>query len=314
MKNENKTPIIIEDVVYYDQTEKGYKCLAKDTFYYNFLMNRSTDEINGQSNLMAATDFLNYEKIYVALLDKLILKNPTYVIDWCDIDGGACFSLNLSAVLNDFDLEKILRKEFEDEPEMEKYISNFCNPPEYRRCHVCGAFSFSRFIEYSSSDNEKHVYCLACSPLKDELKEKVKKVFQTKGTEAAVKERIEIIDDACRVKIPEGKTIDGLIDDFIEYNQPGNMRVADPRYFVIKNILEEADRTDLQVFPYENGVAILNRAKLKNIDNFSNTVAMSEDGTEIIALFDKPGLCWCDEKAIEFAKKLAENTKYEKLF
>ena len=297
--------MIIEDVVYYEEKNGRIESLAKDTFYYKFLMGRADESINGQNNLKAATDFEAYEKIFTYLLSLGILNSKEYCIDWTPIYGGACFSFNLGKAQKDLDIESMLLERFENE-NMSDFIHTFCNPVDSMRCDICGSFSFSRFLSFANKEGKRDVFCLACHPLKEELRERVKSVYAKDGEYAAVKARIKIIDDACRVKIAPDKTINILIDEFIKDNS-GYCKPS-PTVDIIKQILKEENRDEFEVFGYdETGVAILNRKKLSDIDIFSEAVVLNEDGSEIVALFDKAGVIYLDDKAIEFARKLTNN-------
>ena len=308
MNKINFEPIIIEDVVYYKKTPQGLMCTAQDSFYYQFLMEHADDSINGQNNCKAATDFLNYEKIFVYLLELEILNHSNYCLDFCPIEGGATFSFNLTYAMDDYDIETMLFQKFADE-DMEKYIHQFCNPTEGLKCDICGCVSLSRHLSYLDDNKNKLVFCFGCHPLKQELKDKIKSVFETEGIIAAAKERIRLIDEACKVQIAPNKTINILLDEFIaQCRQP--WKKPDPRIDVINQILDEAGRNEFEAFSYENGIALINRKRLADINIFSEVVALNETGDEIVVLFEKAGVCWVDDNAIAFIKKFTDNNDY----
>ena len=116
---------------------------------------------------------------------------------------------------------------------------------------------------------------------------------------------MRFIEEATRVKIAPDKTINILLDEFIANNSKWNK--ANPKVDIIRQILEEAGRQEFDVFAYDdNGIAMINRKKLADIDIFSNSVALSEDGSEIIVLFDRAGVVYIGEKCMEFVNKLKE--------
>ena len=188
---------------------------------------------------------------------------------------------------------------------MSDYIKTFCHPVDSLKCSVCGAVSLSRHLSFADDNDEKVTYCLACHPINEEIKSKIAKVYNESGTHAAVKERLRFIEEATRVKIAPDKTINILLDEFIAKNSKWNK--ANPKVDVIRQILEEADRQEFDVFAYDNGIAMINRKKLADIDIFSNSVALSEDGNEILVLFDRAGVVYLGEKCMEFVNKLKEN-------
>ncbi len=300
MKKEiKKDNLILEDVVYFEEKDGKYVSTAKDTFYYQFLMERADASINGQNNLKAATDFENYEKIYVALLNAGVLNYPAFCIDWTPIYGGACFSFNLSKAMHDLKLEAILANELKGEISSD-YIQTMLNPADSFRCAICGAVSLSRHVAFIV-DGKKTTYCLACHPISKECQYQIQKVYHKSGTLDAVRERIRLIDEACKPRIAEGKTINILIDEFIEENSVN----TNPEVSEIEKLFEKGGYEQFQVFAYDDcGLAIINRERAVDIDVFSEIAALSEDGTEILALFSKAGVCWVDDDARKFVQTI----------
>ena len=169
MNIKNNSDVIIEDVVYYiDNYKIQMKNTAKDTFYYQFLMDRADSSINGQNNYTAANDFYYYEEIFTYLLSLGILNSKEYCIDWTPIYGGATFSFNLSKAQRDLDIETMLYEKFADK-QMSDYIKTFCHPADRWRCSVCGAVSLSRHLSFADDNGEKLTYCLACNPINDDI-------------------------------------------------------------------------------------------------------------------------------------------------
>lgn len=302
MKNkENNQPVVIEDVVWYRKEPNGDYCsIAKKTFYYTFLMEHADSKINGESNKQAAEDFKCYQDIFVFLMNKGILNNPEYCLDFCTIEGGATFTLNLDKVKSEMNIERLLRENFK-ESYMQKYIDSFLNPADGFKCDFCGAVSLSRHLSFGSGKN-KITYCLACHPLKEELQKTIQDIYKNDGSLAAVKKRLALIEEACKPFIAPEKSINILLDEFKEENEVYNKSV--PK---IQNLLKEKHLDEFEVFGYDEfGLIIWNRKKLADINIFSECIILSEDGKDIIAVMDKAGVVYTDEKAVNFANKLKE--------
>lgn len=304
----NKDDVIIEDVIWYNIKEKNgekiYTNLAKSCFYYQFLMERADGSINGQYNRKAATDFFNYEEIYIFLLSKGILNSSKYCLDWTEISGGATFSFNLTKAKQDINLEEVLLENLKN---MSEYIITFCNPAESFRCNICGAVSLSRNISFGYG-NDRITFCLACHPIKDEIQKDIQKVYKKYGSLAATKERLSIIEKAAKAKIAEDKTINILLD---EYKLNNKTDFPSPKIEIINQILREKNLDEFEAFSCEDfEIVIWNRKRLSDLDIFSDTVSLSDEGDEIVVLFNKAGVCYLDEKAISFARKAAKNTKF----
>lgn len=311
MIRKNAEDIIIEDVIWYnvEKTEEKteYINLAKNCFYYQFLMERVDETINGQNNKKAALDFYYYEKIYVFLLNKGILNSSDYCFDWTKIPGGATFSFNLSKAKEDIDLQNLL---LDNLPNMSEYITTFCNPAESFRCDICGAISFSRHLSYGIGNN-KRTFCLACHPIKDEIKSDIQKKYIKDGTIAAVKERLRIVEEFSKAKIAKDKTINILLD---EYRINNKTDFPSPKIEVINQILKEKKLTEFEAFSCEDfEIVIWNRKRLSDLTIFSEVVALSDEGDEILVLFNKAGVCYLEEKALDFARRATEDETLKKL-
>ena len=302
MKKEKKEdPIIFEDVVWYRKDENGnYSSIADKTFYYQFLMEHADDSINGQANRKAATDFACYQRLYVMLLNHEILNWPSFCMDWTEIEGGATFTFNMTEAMKVFDMEQVMKKQF-PQAVMDKYIQSLIHPADGFKCSICGAYSFSRHISFGSGKN-KTTYCLACHPIKEELQNEIKRVYNSSGTMAAVKKRLEIIEEAFKAPIAPNKSIDVLLDEFRKDNEiPNEDSVR------IQKLLLEKKFDKWECFGAGDvGLVLWDRERLSDINIFSECVAMSEDGEAILAIFDKAGVIYTDEKALEFAKLLEE--------
>ena len=310
MIKRNLEDIIIEDVIWYKTKKEGspkYINQAKKCFYYQFLMERADETINGQNNKKAAMDFYYYEKIFVFLLNEGILNSNDYCLDWTEIPGGATFSFNLSKAKKNIDLQKLL---FDKLPNMSEYITTFCNPAESFRCDICGAVSFSRHLSYGIG-NDKKTFCLACHPIKDDIKSDIQAVYIKHGTITAVKERLKIIVESSKAKIAEDKTINILLD---EYRINNKTDFPNPKIEIINNILKEKKLDEFEAFSCEDfEIVIWNRKRLADLDIFSEVTALSDEGDEIVVLFNKAGVCYLEEKALDFAQRATEDEELKKL-
>ena len=294
--NKKIDDLIIEDVAWFEKLGDGkYRTLGDKTFYYTFLMERADESINGQNNRKAAEDFLYYQEIFVYLLNEGILDNPEYCLDWVDIYGGTTFSLNLTKVMKDIDIEAKLNDHFAERG-MSEYIQTLCHPADSLRCGICGSVSLSRHISFGQG-KDKIVYCLACHPLNENCKEKIKKVFEAEGTIPAVAKRLEFIEEASKPKMAEGYTINMFIYNFKAENEINPAPKAD----AIQKIIDKEGFDYFEVFETEQGIVLWNRKALSDFDIFSKCVTLNSEGTEIIVLFDHAGVVYADEKAIDFA-------------
>lgn len=298
--------IIIEDVIWYDIKDGVYQNSAKDTFYYQFLMENANKAIGGQENRQAATDFFNYEELYIALLNKGILQK--YCLDYSEIYGGATFSFNLTEALKECDVEHVLKTAFPD-AHMDKYIQSFLHPADGFKCSVCGAVTLSRHITFRDSKDAKRTYCIACYPLDEAQHKALSKFHAENNIVETVKKRNQIISDMAIIKIAEGLTPNILLDRFIK-DQESAITTVNPKISVIQQILEEAGRTEFEVFqPDDDGIVIWDRRKLANLETFYDTVVLSSDGTEIVLLYNRAAVCFLDDDAIRFASCLTTDEK-----
>lgn len=306
MTKKTNADLIIEDVLYYEEKDGKYVSTAEDTFYFQFLMQRADFSINGQNNLKAATDFKNYEEIYVALMNLGLLNDERYCLDFTKIYGGACFSFNLGLALHDLKLKEILEIELKGRVSSD-CLKTFLNPADSFRCSVCGAVSLSRHITFMT-DGKKTTYCLSCYPINKEIHPLIQKIYHEKGSLPAVRERIRLIDEQCKIHIADGMTIDKLLDDFIADNKDYNNHYVE----TIDKIFKYTGRNEFQTFAYDDtGVVIIDRNKARDINLFSEFAALNPEGDEILALFDRAGVCWCDENAIRLAIKLLKSKAKE---
>ena len=292
-------PIIIEDVAWFCEDEEG-KCnsIARKTFYYNFLMDHASDSISGESNRQAAQDFDFYEELYVFLINKKILNDPRFCLDWTQIEGGATFTFNLSEALKVYDLESMLKESF-PQAEMQKYIETLMHPADGFRCDFCGAYSFSRRLSCGNG-KDKRTYCLSCHPLNDDVQDVIKKEYERNGTLEAVRERLAYIEYASHPKIASGQTINTLLDQFILGNEESNEFSNR-----IQEILDENELDEWETFGYDDvGVILWNRKRLSDINIFNKCVFLNEEGDGIIMIVDRAGVIYSDEKAIDFAEKM----------
>jgi hypothetical protein len=319
MKKTTNKDLVIEDVIWFEKNEGGnkdrcpYRSSAKSTFYYTFLMDNSDCSIQGQNNLKAANDFLAFEDIYVFLLNLGILNNKHYCLDWSEIYGGATFSFNLGKALEDIDLENVLTEHFTDK-EMSDYIKTFCHPADSFRCKFCGAVSLSRHLCFTDDHGDREVHCFACHPIDDELSLlKIKATYEELGSIEAVQLRNELIETATIAKIAPNKTINMLLDEFIASNKT-DLGNAARKVEVIQKIFDEGDYDEWEAFAYDKyGIVMLNRARLADIKIFSDSVSLSEEGDEILTMFNNVGVVYLDDAAIEFAKRMTENKEYIKI-
>ena len=302
MKKEKKEdPIIIEEVVWYRKDENGnYFSIADKTFYYQFLMEHADDSINGQANKQAAEDFKCYQDIFVFLLNKKILNNPEYCLDFCTIEGGATFTLNLDKIKSEMNIERLLRENFK-ESYMQKYIDSFLNPADGFKCDFCGAVSLSRHLSFGSGKN-KITYCLSCHPIKEKLQKIIQDVYKNDGSLAAVNKRLALIEEACKPFIAPEKSINILLDEFRNANETENERARK-----IRAMLNDKQLEEWECFGFDDvDVVLWNRKRLADINIFADCVVLTEDGKDIIAVMDKAGVVYTDEKAVNFANKLKE--------
>ncbi len=293
--------VIIEDVIWYDLKDGVFQNSAKDTFYYQFLMENASKAIGGQENRQAATDFFNYEELYICLLNKGVLQK--YCLAFDNIYGGTTFSFNLTSALKEVDIEKLLKEVFPD-AYMDKYIQTFLHPADGLKCSVCGAVTLSRHITFRDSKNAKQTYCIACYPLDEAQHKELRKFHAENDIVETVKKRNQIISDMAITKIAEGLTPNILLDRFIK-DQEAAITVVNPKIAVIQQILEAAGRTEFEVFqPDDDGIVIWDRRKLANLEAFYDTVVLSSDGTEIVLLYNRAAVCFLDDDAIKFASCL----------
>lgn len=302
MKNSKKQRIV-EDVIYFKQNAEGKVTnLAKDTFYYTYLMEHSNDKIDGQENKKAAEDFFAFEEIYCLLHENGLLKNPKYCIDWTEIgDYGACFTLNLEKLLEDFELERMLNDNL---PGMSDYIKTFIDPAERFYCSICGALTFSRHMEFKLSNGIKETHCLSCYAVDEPIQSSIRKVYKCSNGDViiAVKERIELIREAAKLKIAEGKTINILLD---EYKQNHAVKDENKNVLHIREFLEKNHLTEWEVFESDDfDVVMWNRRGLAKEDLFSKAIALNETNDEIIMLFTTPSAIYLNEKAIAYIRIL----------
>ena len=297
-----KEPIVIEDVVWYIEDDNGkYHSIAKKTFYYQFLMEHANSEVNGQANKQTAIDFECYQRLYVYLLNQHILDDPRSNLDFTPIEGGATFTLNFTSVMEDYDnIEELLRAEF-PQAVMQKYINTLLHPADGFRCSICGAYSFSRHLSFGDGKN-KITYCFGCHPLHDDIQNRIKKEYDRAGTLVAVNKRLEIIEEALVPYIAPNKSIDVLLDEFRKANETDNERARE-----VRGMLNEKQLEEWECFGFDDvDVVLWNRKRLADINIFADCVVLTEDGEDIIAVMDKAGVVYTDEKAVNFANKLKE--------
>ena len=87
-------------------------------------MEKPEASLGGEKNLKIATDFKAYQAIFLELmkLGYIHWESP-YLIDWTDIYGGACFTLDLTKLMADVDLVPLLTTKL---PEYKEYIHTMC--------------------------------------------------------------------------------------------------------------------------------------------------------------------------------------------
>ena len=297
--------LIVEDVLYFLQEGDEIRSIAKDTFYYQFLMRRAGATPIGETNRRAAEDFERYQRIFLYLMQQGYLTDNSYCIDFDPIEGGACFSLNLGKLLEEIDLEKELNEHFEGQM-MGEYIHTLCAPVESLHCIYCGSFSFSRFIrdEYRG---RSEACCLACHPLKPSIKEEIKDEYNRAGSQAAVIQRLALIEKYSQVQIPAGKSINSLVADF---RRTYKTDVEDVLVTEIRNILDELQLNNFDVFTTgDYDVLLLNMEAIQDLDVFSEIVACDYETAEIIVFFPKEGVCMFDDDAVAFVKNLRKEAK-----
>lgn len=306
MKKENKNnDLIVEDVLYFDtyQTEDGkvkYISNAENTFFYQFLMENAENSIGGELNRKAAEDFRIYQEIYVYLMNRGLLKDKRYCIDCCEVENHFFFTLNLSKLKKCTDLEEQLLEYFCKE-NFSEHIHTFCNPVDSLRCDFCGAISFSRHIGFAVG-NKLKTFCLSCHPLdKPGLRDEIQKVYKKQGVLPAVNKRIELLKELSKFRIPEGKTIDNLLDEYQYELDDSEINDTDAKGInIVNDVLKRNGEENLFAFQsVDFDIVIWNRLALRNIDIFSQCAALSEDG-EIITLFNKPNVVYLNNTAIDY--------------
>ena len=305
--DKNKKELIVEDVIYYAENGDKFVSTAKETFYYQFLMRRASATPMEKKKKKAAEDFEKYQLIFLYLMEKGYLTNTDYCIDFDPIQGGACFSIDLARLLEEVELENDLNKHFEGQ-HLDEYIKTFCHPVESLRCIYCGSFSFSRFIkdDYFGRDEP---CCLACHPLSNELKGKIKEEYAKSGSMAAVVKRLELIEEYSKVQIPEGKSINSLIAD---YKATYKTDIEDVGVSEIRNILNELGLESYDVFSTgDYDILLLNMEALADINTFSECVGVEEEDAEILVFFEKEGAVWINDNAVKFAKSLIKSNYKE---
>lgn len=301
MKNKPKD-VIIEDIVCCDYKNGHYESIANFSYLYD-VMTDLYDITKKECVKEGKTAYIYFSEIFVALLNLGLLGNPDYSLYYTPVNGGIKFAFNLSKAKRKMNLEAMLKKEL-DGWVPEQYIQSFLNPSDYCFCTNCGAVELTNrmhfFYEVKQSD-----CCSLCSELSKDFAKLVRIEAENHGTAAAIKLRRELIKIHNRVYIAAGKTIDGLIDEFIAYNR----MEPNAYYEAVSKILEECGRKELQAFAMGKfGVCIINRIKAADIDVFSEIACMADDsGTELWDLKEKMGVCWYDDNALKYALTLTEN-------
>ncbi len=299
-----KDRLIIEDVVWFEEDKNGeVRSTAQNTFFYSFLMERSDESLNGQNNLKTATDFKMYQEIFLELMKLGYLSNESqYVIDWTNIYGGACFTLDMTKLMADADIETILNDNLTGYSD---YIHTLCNPEKSLKCSICGAVSLSRHVSFGTG-KEKRVYCIACHPLSRELQYQIQKVYRDIDTLAAVTERIRLVDKACGFHIDKNFTIPMLLDKFKNENERETI-IHNPKVDIINEIINKEGYYGFEVFDSAEGLILWNRKALEEEAMFRDCVELNDDGNDIIVLYNHPGVVYADKEAIYMASRMTRD-------
>ena len=236
------------------------------------------------------------------------LFNKKYLLETDEINKGVTFTLDLSKLMEEVDLENELYSVF---PAYAEYIHTLCNPPESLRCGVCGAITLSRPIVFRGEiEADNLVFCLSCYPLDELMQDQIKKVYKEEGVEDAVLSRLAYIEDLSRPIIASGETKRSLLDKYRYYAT----QLEDYRVKTIRYILEDAGLTNYDVFSTADFQIVLwDIEELSKQDNFDKCVATNSEGTKIIFFFNHAGVVLTDEAAIEFAKALTDKEPYKVL-
>lgn len=309
MKNLN---IIIEDVLYFKEKKVDGEIInvsaAKDTFYYQFLMERSDDKIQGQNNLKAATNFYIYEQLFLYLFNRGYLTDKRFCIDLTEVPGGYCFTFDLGKAMKTIDIESELKEAFKGQ-HFDEYIETMCHPTDHLLCSCCSAISLSRHIAFSSK-NGKETFCLACYPLEVEIWNELKNLYEKEGAVPTIKKRLEFVAEASKAKIASDKSIEWLLDEYKRIHMP---QKPTARVKAIRKILDKNNLQDFEVFStYDFDVVIWNRKKLYDYDVFSKAVKTNGAGAEILYIFNVNDACWLDDMAIEKVLCLMRSKKMKK--
>ena len=137
---------------------------------------------------------------------------------------------------------------------------------------------------------------------KPSLMRTIQDVYKNDGSLAAVNKRLALIEEACKPFIAPEKSINILLDEFRNANETENERARK-----IRAMLNDKQLEEWECFGFDDvDVVLWNRKRLADINIFADCVVLTEDGKDIIAVMDKAGVVYTDEKAVNFANKLKE--------
>ena len=146
--------------------------------------------------------------------------------------------------------------------------------------------------------------CLACHPLRDSIREEIRETYSEGSSQASVSKRLELIEKYSVVQIPEGKSINQLIDEYLHMHVS---QVEDARVTEIRGILNDLGIENFDVFTTNDfEVLMLNREALADIKVFSECVATDYETGEILVFFNKEGVCLIDDEAEKYAKRIEQ--------